>query len=73
MSIKRIIIWNNPAWGLEYRADVDIDTGKVFYKTNAIPNNLTAKNMVRGINASGCGELTHLMSSFTISSKMFST
>ena len=44
MSIKRINIWSNPAWGLEYSADVEIDTGKVFYKTNAIPNNWMTKN-----------------------------
>ena len=42
-NIERIVIWSNPAFDLKYRADVEIDTGKIFYKTNAIPNNLKMK------------------------------
>jgi len=33
-TIKHIIAWNNPLYGFEFRAEVELDTGKAFYKTN---------------------------------------
>lgn len=34
--IKKVIIHNNPFLALEYYAEIEFDSGAVFYKTNAV-------------------------------------
>jgi len=34
--VKRIIVWSNTVYAVEYSADIELDTGKVLYKTNEI-------------------------------------
>ena len=39
--LRKLIVWNNSCFGCEHHAEIEIETGKVFYKTNMPTNGKT--------------------------------
>jgi len=51
---KKIIVWNNPFLSFDYKANIDFETGKVFYKTNDYADFHETKKKVHATHNTDC-------------------